>query len=137
MTEKRPARLFMRIYFPDGRRIGPGKILLLETLRKEGSILSAAKAIGMSYRRAWLLANEMNTMFDQKVIITHPGRRGAGTELTPFGERLITLFREMEARAMQANQPFVDELMAALVEPAGDASGAGGAEEGEEPVTAR
>ncbi len=116
MTEKKAARLFTRIYFPDGRRIGPGKILLLETLRQEGSILGAAKAIGMSYRRAWLLADEMNRMFEERVIITHPGRRGAGTEVTAFGERLIALYREMEERSLQANRSILDELMAVLVE---------------------
>lgn len=117
MTQDSSARLFLRIYFPDGKRIGPGKILLLETLRTHGSILGAAKAIGMSYRRAWMLTDEMNRMFTQKVIITHPGRRGAGTEVTAFGERLISMYREMEARSAQANQPMLDELIAGLAPP--------------------
>lgn len=119
LTQDSSARLFLRIYFPDGQRIGPGKILLLETLRTHGSILGAAKAIGMSYRRAWMLTDEMNRMFTQKVIITHPGRRGAGTEVTEFGERLISLYREMEIRSMQANQSMLDELIAGLADPTG------------------
>lgn len=117
MTQDSSARLFLRIYFPDGQRIGPGKILLLETLRKHGSILGAAKVIGMSYRRAWMLTDEMNRMFSQKVIITHPGRRGAGTEVTEFGERLISIYRQMEEQAAQANRPLLDELIAGLADP--------------------
>ncbi len=124
MTQDSSARLFLRIYFPDGQRIGPGKILLLETLRQHGSILGAAKVIGMSYRRAWMLTDEMNRMFTQKVIITHPGRRGAGTEVTAFGERLISIYREMEERAAQANQPLMDELIAGLADPSAQKVGA-------------
>lgn len=44
--------LFIRVYFGDGRHLGPGMIDLLETIRREGSILSAARKMGMSYRRA-------------------------------------------------------------------------------------
>ncbi len=114
MTEEVSTRLFLRLDFPDGRRLGPGKIKLLEAVREHGSILSAAKAIGMSYRRAWLLMDELDRMFEQKVVITYPGRRGAGTKLTPFGERLITLYRDMERQTAQASRDVSQELAASL-----------------------
>lgn len=107
-------RLFLRVDFADGRRLGPGKIKLLEAIREHHSILAAAKAIGMSYRRAWLLVDELDRMFEQRVIVTFPGRRGAGTEVTAFGERVIALYRAMERQAAKATSGALDELTSAL-----------------------
>ncbi len=112
MTDQ--TRLFLRMDFPDGRRLGPGKIMLLEAVRDHGSILSAAKAIGMSYRRAWLLMDELDRMFEEKVIVTYPGRRGAGTEVTAFGARLIALYRAAERQAAKATHGTMEELKGSL-----------------------
>lgn len=106
--------LFIRLYFGDGRFIGPGKIELLETIRTEQSILSAAKKMGMSYRRAWLLVDELDRMFRERVVETFPGRRGRGTELTAFGERLIALYHGMERDSAKATHKAEQELRAAL-----------------------
>ncbi|MDF2996585.1 MAG: putative transcriptional regulator, ModE family [Xanthobacteraceae bacterium] len=108
--------LFIRLYFGDGRFIGPGKIELLETIRLERSILSAARKMGMSYRRAWLLVDELDRMFNERVVETFPGRRGRGTELTAFGERLIALYRGIERDSAQATREATEELRAALAE---------------------
>lgn len=116
MRQDDSSRLFLRVDFPNGQRLGPGKIMLLEAIREHRSILSAAKAIGMSYRRAWLLVDELDHMFEQKVIVTYPGRRGAGTEVTAFGERLIALYRAMERQAAKATRTTLDELTQALAE---------------------
>ncbi|CAA0097241.1 Uncharacterised protein [Starkeya nomas] len=112
--------LFIRVYFGDGRHVGPGMIELLETIRAERSILSAARRMGMSYRRAWLLVDEIGRNFREPVVETHPGRRGHGTDLTPFGERLIELYREIEQHSAAATRSAVEELRAAL-SPAGRA----------------
>ncbi len=106
--------LFIRVYFGDGRHIGPGMIELLEAIRSERSILSAARRIGMSYRRAWLLVDEISSHFREPVVLTHPGRRGHGTELTAFGERLIALYRTVESASAAASREAVSELRAAL-----------------------
>lgn len=106
--------LFIRVYFGDGRHIGPGMIELLETIRTERSILSAARKMGMSYRRAWLLVDEISSTFREPVVVTHPGRRGHGTDLTAFGERLIALYRGIEASSATATRAAVEELRAAL-----------------------
>lgn len=108
--------LFIRVYFGDGRFIGPGKIELLETIRLERSILSAARKMGMSYRRAWLLVDELDHMFKERVVETFPGRRGRGTELTAFGEKLIALYRGIERDSAQATRKSSEELRAALAE---------------------
>ena len=106
--------LFIRVYFGDGRHVGPGMIDLLETIRSERSILAAAKKMGMSYRRAWLLVDEIGRAFREPVVQTHPGRRGAGSDLTPFAERLIALYHSIEAKSAAATRDEVAQLRAAL-----------------------
>lgn len=105
--------LFLRIELDSGR-LGHGKIDLLEHIRDAQSLAAAARAMGMSYKRAWELLATLNEMFDEPVTVSHPGRNVAGaTTLTPFGERLIALFRALERRAGQATAAGLDELAAA------------------------
>jgi molybdate transport system regulatory protein len=108
----RPA-LFLRVELGSGR-LGPGKVALLEHIRDSRSLAAAARAMGMSYKRAWELRAALNAMFDEPVAVTHPGRNVAGaTELTPFGERVVALFRAVEVSAARATAKAVDELAAA------------------------
>jgi len=107
------ARLSLRIDLDSGR-LGPGKVELLEHIRERQSLAAAARAMDMSYKRAWELLSTMNEMFDEPVAVTHPGRNVAGaTALTPFGERLIALYRALERRAEQATAAALAELAAA------------------------
>ncbi len=107
------ARLSLRIDLDSGR-LGPGKVELLEHIRQHQSLAAAARAMDMSYKRAWELLSALNEMFNEPVAITHPGRNIAGaTALTPFGERLIALYRALERRAGQATLAGVEELAAA------------------------
>ena len=108
----RPA-LFLRVELGSGR-LGPGKVALLEHIRDSRSLAAAARAMGMSYKRAWELLAALNAMFDEPVAVTHPGRNVAGApELTPFGERVVALFRAVEVSAARATAKAVDELAAA------------------------
>ncbi len=106
----------LRLHFHNGERLGPGKIELLEHLARERSISGAARAMGMAYRRAWLLIDDLNRMFAEPVVKTYPGRsQGAGgAELTPFGVRLIALFRAAERRTAEAVALQLRELDEAL-----------------------
>jgi molybdate transport system regulatory protein len=90
-------RLSIRIDLTSGDRIGPGKIALLEAIRATGSISAAARQIGMSYRRAWLLVEEINASLQQPAVTAAiGGRQGGGAALTPTGERVIELYRSIE-----------------------------------------
>ncbi|QRM54529.1 winged helix-turn-helix domain-containing protein [Sinorhizobium sp. BG8] len=90
----------LRFDFATGARLGPGKIELMSLVREHGSIRAAGAAIGMSYRRAWLLADETNRMFNEPVIAArHGGKSGGGAALTPFGEQVLSRYRDMEAKA--------------------------------------
>jgi molybdate transport system regulatory protein len=96
-------RLTVRVDFGAERALGPGKVRLLEAIGKTGSISRAGRALGMSYRRAWLLVNDMNRCFRALVVATQPGGvRGGGAALTPFGVELIANYRAIEAQATAA-----------------------------------
>lgn len=96
-------RLTLRIDFGPDRALGPGKIRLLEAIRKTGSISRAGRSLSMSYRRAWLLVDDMNRCFREPVVVTQPGgARGGGAALTPFGAELIEKYRAIELEAAAA-----------------------------------
>lgn len=99
MSDK-TTRLTLRIDLANGVRLGPGKVGLLSGIAEHGSIRAAGATMGMSYRRAWLLADEINRMFKEPSIFTrHGGKSGGGAGLTPFGEALLSRCRRMEAEA--------------------------------------
>jgi molybdate transport system regulatory protein len=96
-------RLSIRIDLASGKRIGPGKIALLEAIRSTGSISAGARALGMSYRRAWLLVEEINNALREPAVTAETGgRSGGGAALTPVGERVIGLYRAIETNARAA-----------------------------------
>jgi molybdate transport system regulatory protein len=104
------ATIALAITFSNGGRLTPEHLLLIETIRRERSILGAARASGISYRKCWLMVDALNRTFESAVFETHPGRRGGGAEITPFGERLIALYRSMERRTRTATMAALDEL---------------------------
>jgi len=96
------ARLSLRIDLPRGR-LGPGKIALLEAIGREGSISAAGRALGMSYKRAWELVDQVNRLLGvAAVAAVAGGARGGGAALTQAGTALVRDYREMEARAADA-----------------------------------
>ena len=111
---KNPAQVHVRIAFPNGGSLDEADIALIETLKRCRSILGASKLMGLSYRKTWLMADALNRTFESKVIETHPGRRGAGAEVTVFGERLAALFRSVERRSAAAAAAALGELTASL-----------------------
>ena len=108
------ARLTLRVDLGEDRAIGPGKIRLLEAIRDTGSITKAGIALGMSYRRAWLLVDDLNNCFREPVVAAQAGgSHGGGAALTPFGVRLIDQYRAIEAEAHSATASRLCELEAA------------------------
>lgn len=109
------AELSIRIDFGPGLRVGPGKIALLEQIAALGSISAGGRAMDMSYRRAWELIDELNTMFGQPVVASRSGgKKGGGATLTPFGLNLISRYRAMERAAEDATRPHVEALVKEL-----------------------
>ncbi len=95
--------VMLRVALTSRHHIGPGKVRLLELIDELGSISAAARAMDMSYRRAWLLAENMNTMFREPVLTPAVGgMQGGGAVLTRLGREIIVRFRRMEAATHKA-----------------------------------
>jgi molybdate transport system regulatory protein len=95
--------LTLRVLGTGHPAMGPGRAALLSYIARTGSITSAARAMGMSYRRAWQLVEAMNKSFDEPVVVTEVGgKRGGGAAVTVLGKRLVTLYRAMENKASSA-----------------------------------
>lgn len=96
-------KLVLRVDFPGAIRLGRGKVQLMGHIRDTGSISAAGRAMDMSYRRAWLLVDEMNHMFDEPVVESQRGgKQGGGAALTPLGEELLARMQAMQEKATKA-----------------------------------
>jgi len=96
------ARLKITLILESGARIGPGKAALLESVRATGSIAAAARAMGMDYKRAWLLVDSLNRAFATPTVERMAGGpRGGGATLTAFGEELLARYRRLQAAAAE------------------------------------
>lgn len=108
-------RLTIRVDFGAHGALGPGKIRLMELIGEKGSITAAGKAMKMSYRRAWLLVDALNGMFREPLIETqHGGSGGGGAMLTPLGQRVVALYRGIEADSAAAAMAALQELQVGL-----------------------
>lgn len=116
--------LRLRIVFDDAM-LGPGKAELLERIGKTGSIAAAGRDMGMSYKRAWMLVEEMNRAFREPLVIsTRGGPGGGGAQLTESGARVLELYHDIVAKAQNAAAARIGTLEA-MLRPAqpGDISG--------------
>lgn len=93
----------LRVVIEPDVAIGPGKADLLEAIRDSGSISAAGRKLGMSYRRAWLLVDELNQHLGAPVVAAVTGgAKGGGAALTRTGEEVLTRYRAMEAACRTA-----------------------------------
>jgi molybdate transport system regulatory protein len=108
---KQPSLIRFRIDFAENSNLGPGKIALLEGIRKYGSLSEAARRMGISYRRAWLLLDSLNNSFDVPATVNSVGGRGGGrAEITPFGVLLIERYREVERKLNDVAGECLEEI---------------------------
>ncbi len=111
----RQAGARLRIVLEPDIAIGPGKAELLERLAEAGSIAAAGRAMGMSYKRAWLLVESMNRCFERPLVETSRGGavRG-GARLTDTGHEVLALYRRMEGLTEAAIAPDLAAMRALL-----------------------
>lgn len=121
MATSRAVHVRIRVDFDTGASIGPGKVALLEQISARGSLSQAARVLGLSYRRAWLLLDDINRSFAEPAVVTATGgRHGGGARLTAFGQELITRYRELEKAAeMQAARKLARVAAATTTQRAG------------------
>jgi len=118
MTSKPPVlKIKVQVYCGDEIAMGPGKADLLDAIDGEGSISAAARVLGMSYRRAWLLVDAMNRCWQGRLVETSSSAAvKSGARLTPFGRGILQLYRALQQRAgLAADGRAWDELNAALL----------------------
>ncbi|MCJ2131161.1 winged helix-turn-helix domain-containing protein [Methylobacterium sp. E-045] len=102
------ARLSIRIDLGPDHRVGPGKVQLLEMIAEHGSISAAGRALGMSYRRAWMLVEAMNKGFGKPVVDAQiGGKSGGGARLSPFGADVVAHYRAIERAAEKSALPYL------------------------------
>lgn len=100
----------------DAVALGPGKADLLDAISVAGSISGAARAMSMSYRRAWQLVDLMNRCWREPLVETSPGRaHGSGARLTAAGIALLASYRALQtALATRAHGAELELLTAGL-----------------------
>jgi molybdate transport system regulatory protein len=105
----------MRVTVADLVAIGPGKVALLEAIRDHGSISAAARSLDMSYRRAWVLLQEINQSMRRPAVLSeHGGESRGGSTLTADGEAVIRLYRAIEEQAAAACSREISALLKLL-----------------------
>lgn len=111
MAKHPHAELWIKLTLPGVGQIGPGKIELLRQIGEHQSMAGAARAMQMSYRRAWLLVDELNGLFSQPVVAKWQGGRSkGGASLTKFGETLVERYDTLVERANRVNEKLLDEI---------------------------
>lgn len=108
------ARLKLKVQLLCGDQIamGPGKADLLQAIDHDGSISAAARSMGMSYRRAWMLVDTMNRCFAEPLVMTTPGGgRRAGAVLSEAGRQALGAYRQLTRQVEAASR---DEAFEAL-----------------------
>ena len=109
---KKYPRAAIKVDFGTEVRLGPGKVRLLELIAETGSISEAARQMEMSYRRAWLLIDEVNGILGKPVVETSTGGAGGGgAKITPLGEAVIVAFRDIESGATELIRAKLTKLL--------------------------
>lgn len=118
MVKPRKKRPQVRILIGAATALGPGKVRLLEAITETGSISGAARAMSMSYRRAWMLVNAMNRSFRGDLVATLTGGKGGGgARITDRGRDVLRRYHEMEAKAESSVLKEVTEFAELMADP--------------------
>jgi molybdate transport system regulatory protein len=105
----------LKLTFADDLALGPGKVRLLELIHETGSISAAGRAMGMSYRRAWLLVDDLNHAFKSPLVVTQlGGSGGGGAELTRLGADVARRYRAIEAKILSGSRAHLAKLEGAI-----------------------
>ena len=100
-----PVQLQLRVKFAASTAFGPGKAELLAHIAQTGSISAAARAMRMSYKRAWRLVDDMNHAFRSALVTTAAGgAKGGGAALTASGKRVLAAYSSLHAAASSAGR---------------------------------
>lgn len=94
-------KIKVQLFCAEEIAMGPGKADLLDAIGREGSISAAARAMGMSYRRAWLLVDAMNRCWARPLVHTQPG---GGAQVSEEGRDVLDFYRALQRQAEGAGE---------------------------------
>lgn len=115
MTMVGPLKLKAQLFCQNEIAMGPGKADLLEAIDQHGSISAAGRALGMSYRRTWMLVDTMNRCWREPLVDTAAGGpHGGGARLSPLGRQVLEHYRALEQTMIAAVEA---SPLTALLEP--------------------
>ena len=101
-----------RVQIKHAVAIGPGKADLLQRIAETGSLAEAGRQMGMSYQRVWSLVAAMNADFVEPLVLKQRGGvAGGGAQLTPTGERVLSIYRAIERDAQRAVAKRLPQLL--------------------------
>jgi len=117
MTEAALFKLKIQIYRGQDIAMGPGKADLLDAIAEHGSISAAGRALGMSYRRCWMLVEVMNRCWAEPLVETSlGGSGGGGAQLSETGRRVLAHYRALQTLVAETGQGAQDwQAMQALL----------------------
>ena len=108
-------KIQVRFMLHDDIALGSGKVDLLAAIAQTGSIAAAGRLMGMSYRRAWLLVETMNSCFREPLVVSvKGGKQGGGAHLTPMGQQVLELYRSMMLKISQQTENHQQQLLQLL-----------------------
>ena len=110
----RSTAIELTVVLPNAGRILAIDVRLIETIDDCRSISGAGRRLDISYRKTWRMVDALNRMFTARVVDTFPGRRDGGAAVTPFGARLVALYRSMERRTNASTTAALAEIVAAI-----------------------
>jgi molybdate transport system regulatory protein len=114
-TVRKRFKSHFRVYCGEDIALGPGKVELLHHISETGSISEAARRMGMSYNRAWLLVRTMNRCFKEPLVLaTRGGDTHGGAELTRTGKQMLELYQEMESKVNSVTRKILNHILARL-----------------------
>lgn len=111
MKKKTYLKIKAQLYCDSDIAFGPGKADLLDAIERTGSISAAARDMGLSYRRAWLLVDTMNRCFRLPLVETgRGGNERGGAIVTPFGDGVRARYRTLQRALTKAAESHAEKL---------------------------
>lgn len=118
MALQLPFKLKLQIMCGEEVAMGPGKADLLDAIAEHHSISAAGRAMGMSYRRTWMLVDAMNRCWQGPLVATTPGNQKAGAHLTGLGETILAQYRAVQREVEHVSAVRLAALVEQLLLPA-------------------
>ncbi len=87
--------------------MGSGRLAILESIDRTGSINQTAKELKMSYKSVWSKIKSTEKNFGKPVVLAD---KITGTKLTDEGRGLLEHYRELKERCIRADDAIFEDI---------------------------